>query len=246
MIDQWRARIGWITPRVNSDTEIYDFYQLAPKDVVLVVNSLAVIDSNRKDEIEASFELIEQRIKHLNLSGVDHIMQKGAPVHLHFGNKGHQDLLDRMRALSRAPVSTSSQALADAFNHLGAKRILVISSWRNESPHLVTNLRNHLASEGIEIGAIEGIGGQQLQSYEKGKLSPSVIFSNVIEASKRHPDVDAIYIQSGTMASVPIIDKLEQQIAKPVVSTNSASIWGSFHALDIKVGPGFGRLLSGG
>lgn len=243
MLDQWRARIGWITPRVNSDTEIYDFYQVAPKDVVVVVNSLAVVDSDRKDEIEKSFDLIEQRVKHLNFSGVDHIMQKGAPVHLHFGNEGHNKLLERMRAVSKAPVMTSSEALANAFNSLAAKKILVVSSWRDESPQLTANLRNHLASEGIEIAAVEGI-GQQLKSYEKGKLTPSAIFSNVASQAKKHPEVDGIYIQSGTMTSVPILEALEQEIGKPVVSTNSAAIWGSFHALGIRVPPGFGKLLS--
>ncbi len=243
MIDRWKARIGWITPRVNSDTEIYDFYQCSPKDVVLVVNSLAVVDLARKDEIEASFALVERGVKHLNLSGVDYIVQKGAPVHLHFGNEGHNRILSRMREISRAPVTTSSQALADGLNRLGAKQILVISSWRDESPHLAGNLKNHLASEGIKVAAVEGI-GRQLQSYEKGQMTPTEIFSNVVSVAGKHPTVDAIYIQSGTMTSVPIIDAMEQKIGKPVVSTNSASIWGSFHPLGIKVGPGFGALLS--
>ena len=47
MLDHWRARIGWIHPRVNSDIEVYDFYQAAPKDVVLVVTHLEVVDSAR-------------------------------------------------------------------------------------------------------------------------------------------------------------------------------------------------------
>jgi maleate cis-trans isomerase len=243
MLDRWRARIGWITPRVNSDTEIYDFYQIAPKDVVVVVNSLAVVDSARKEEIEASINLIERAVKHLNLSGVDHIMKKGAPVHLHFGNEGHEKILERMRAVSTAPVMTSSQALAAGFNQLGAKRILVISSWRDESPHLADNLKNHLASEGIQVGAVEGI-GKQLQSYEKGQMTPAAIFANVVAAAKKHPDLDAAYIQSGTMTSIPILDRLEQEIGKPVISTNSAAIWGSFRALGIRPGPGFGKLLS--
>jgi maleate cis-trans isomerase len=244
MIDRWRARIGWITPRINSDTEIYDFYQCSPKDVVLVVNSLAVVDSARKEEIENSIGLIERGVKHLNLSGVDYVMQKGAPVHLHFGNEGHRKILERMSAVSKVPVSTSSKALAEAFNHLGAKKILVISSWRKESPHLAANLKNHLISEGVQVAAVAGI-GRQLQSYEKGQMTPTEIFSNVVAASKEHPGVDAIYIQSGTMTSVPIIEAIEQKIGKTVVSTNSASIWGCFQALGIKIGLGFGKLLSG-
>jgi hypothetical protein len=44
------ARIGWIHPRANSDVEVYGFYQVAPKRVVVVVTTLEVIDSASKEE----------------------------------------------------------------------------------------------------------------------------------------------------------------------------------------------------
>jgi maleate isomerase len=244
MLDKWRARIGWIHPRVNSDIEIYDFYEAAPKDIVLVITHLDVVDSARKDEVEASLEHLERAVERLSLAKVDFIMKNGAPVHLHYGNEGHKKILERLRGASKVPVTTSSQALVDAFHALGAKTILVISSWRKDSVHLSDNLRNFLDSEGIEIAALEGIGGRQLSSYEKLALTPKQIYSNALEAYKKHPTVDAIYIQSGTMATVGIIDELEQHTGKPMVSSNSANIWGSFKPLNIKVGSGFGRLLA--
>jgi maleate isomerase len=244
MLDKWRARIGWIHPRVNSDIEIYDFYQAAPKDVVLVITHLEVVDSARKEEVEASLQHLERAVERLSLAKVDFIMKNGAPVHLHHGNAGHKKILERLRRASKVPVTTSSQALADAFHSLNAKTILVISSWRKESVHLSDNLRNFLNSEGIEIAALEGIGGRQLSSYEKLALTPAQIYSNALEACQKHPTVDAVYIQSGTMATIGIIDELEQQIGKPVVSSNSANIWGSFKPLDIKVGSSSGRLLA--
>ncbi|HEY3168052.1 MAG TPA: aspartate/glutamate racemase family protein [Candidatus Binatia bacterium] len=244
MLDKWRARIGWIHPRVNSDIEIYDFYQAAPKDVVLVITHLEVVDSARKEEVEASLQYLERAVERLSLAKVDFIMKNGAPVHLHYGNEGHRKILERLRAASKVPVTTSSQALADAFRTLGAKTILVISSWRKESVHLSENLRNFLNSAGIDIAALEGIGGRQLTSYEKLALTPEQIYHNALEVCQKHPAVDAIYIQSGTMATMGIIDELEQRIGKPVVSSNSANIWGSFKPLNIKVGSGFGRLLA--
>ena len=244
MLDKWRARIGWIHPRVNSDIEIYDFYQAAPKDVVLVITHLEVVDSARKEEVEASLGLLERAVQRLSLASVDFIMKNGAPVHLHHGNDGHKKILERLRAASKVPVTTSSQALADAFHLLGAKEILVISSWRKESVHLSDNLRNFLDSEGIEIAALEGVGERQLSSYEKLALTPAQIYYNALEVCQKHPAVDAVYIQSGTMSTMGIIEELEQRIGKPVVSSNSANIWGSFKPLNIKVGSGFGRLLA--
>ena len=243
MIEKWRARIGWIHPRINSDIELYDFYQVAPKDVVLVVTHLEVVDSARKEEVEASLALLERAVERLHLAQVDFIMKNGAPVHLHFGNEGHQKILERLRRAAKVPATTSSASLAAAFHSLGARRILVISSWRKESVHLADNLRNFLSSEGIEIAALEGIGGKQLSSYEKLRIAPTEIYRNALEAARRHSGFDAIYIQSGTMATLGIIDELEQQIGQPVVSSNSANIWGSFQPLGIKVGAGFGQLL---
>jgi maleate isomerase len=243
MLESWRARIGWINPRVNSDVEVYDFYQTAPKDVVLVVNSLLVIDSDRREEIEASLALVERAVEHLNRSKVDLVMMNGAPVHLHFGTEGHQQLLKRMAAVSNVTVTTSSQALSRSFKALDAKDILVISSWRSESSQLLTNLRAYLASQDIKIAAVEGI-GRQLQSYQKLQMTPAAIYANVVSAAKKHQHYDAVYIQSGTMAATPIIDRLEQEIGKPVVSSNSASVFGSFQMLGIKALPGYGRLLS--
>ncbi len=243
MLDHWQARVGWIHPRVNSDIEIYDFYRAAPEDVCLVVTHLEVVDSAKKDQVEASLELLERAVERLHMSKVASIMKNGAPVHLHHGPEGHQKILARLRAASKVPISTSSQALVDSLNTLKAKKILVISSWRAESPHLSSNLVNHLKSEGIEVAAVEGV-GKQLQSFEKIQMTPLEIYRNAAAAAKKHPEVDAVYIQSGTMATVGILDRLEQEVGKPFVSSNSANIWGSFHPLGIKVGPGYGHLLA--
>jgi len=242
LLEKWQARIGWIHPRVNSDIEVYDFYVAAPKDVVLVITHLEVVDSARKEEVEASLKLLERAVERLTLSRVDAIMKNGAPVHLHNGVEGHLEILRRLRAASNVPISTSSQALTDALHSLGARKILVISSWKKESTHLSSNLINHLQSENLVVEGVESI-GRQMQSFEKIQMAPAEIFRNVVAAAEKHPDADAVYIQSGTLATVGIIDALEQRIGKPVVSSNSVNIWGGFKPLGIKVGPGFGKLL---
>ena len=243
MLDRWQARVGWIHPRVNSDVEIYDFYRAAPEDVVLVVTHLEVVDSAKKEQVEASLKLLERAVERLQMSKVASIMKNGAPVHLHGGVEGHKKILARLRAASSVPISTSSQALADAFHFLKAKKIVVISSWRAESTHLSSNLLNHLKSENIEVAGVEGI-GRQLQSFEKIQMTPAEIYKNALEAAKKHPTADALYIQSGTMATMDILDKLEQATGKPFVSSNSANLWGSFQPIGVKVGTGYGKLLA--
>ena len=241
--DHWRARIGWIQPRVCSDVEVYDFYQVAPEGVLLVTTNLAVVDSAKKEDLEASLSLLDLSVERLNMAGVDLIMQNGSPIHLHGGNEGHRRILERMRALAKAPVITSSQALAEAFQALSARRILLLSSWKAESTHLVDNLKQFLSASGIDIAAVEGI-GRELPSIAKHQITPAEIYTALTTAAKKHPNVDALYIQSGTLATAGILERLEDELGKPVVSTNSAKIWGSFKPLGISIGHGFGRLLA--
>lgn len=242
MVNRWKARIGWIHPRVTSDIEVYDFYRVAPKNVILVVTNLEVVESSRKEEIDASLALLERAVQRLAATGVDFILKGGSPVHLFYGIEGHSRILERMRATTTIPVTTSSQSLADAFQHLSAKRILLISSWRPGSPHF-DNLKNFLFASGIEIAAVEGI-GRQLSSIEKTKLTPADIYANAVAVGKKHPQVDAIFIQSGTMAAADITETLENDLGKPVLSAHIANIWASFKPLNIKVGSGYGSLLS--
>jgi maleate isomerase len=243
MLDCWKAKVGWIQPRLCNDIEIYDFYRAAPKDVVLVVTHLAVVDSARKEEIEASLAMLDKAVERLNMAGVNLIMLGGDPVHLHHGNEGHKRILERLHALTKVPLTTSSQALAEAFQFLSSQQILMVSSWRPESKHLLERLRDFLLAEGIEIVAVETT-QRGLLSIEKSVMTPAQIYDHVVTAYNKNPNVDGVYIQSGTMATVDIIEDLEGKTGKPVVSTNSAKIWGSFKTLNIAVGRGYGRLLS--
>jgi maleate isomerase len=242
MVNRWRARIGWIHPRVTSDIEVYDFYQVAPKNVILVVTNLEVVESSSKEQIDASLALLERAVERLTSAGVDFILKGGSPVHLFYGIEGHSSILERMRAATKIPVTTSSQSLADALRQLSAKQILMISSWRPASPHF-DNLKNFLLASGIQIVAVEGI-GKQLSSIDKTKLTPAEIYINAVQAGKRHPEVDAVFIQSGTMAAVDIAETLENDLGKPVLSAHLANIWASFKPFNIKVGSGYGSLLA--
>ena len=45
------------------------------------------------------------------------------------------------------------------------------------------------------------------------------------------------------METADIIEPLENDLGKPVLSAHIANIWGAFKPLNIKVGSGYGALL---
>lgn len=243
IVDKWRGRVGMIHPRVCCDMEIYDFYRVAPPDVVLVTTHLEVNDSARADEIELSLTLLERAVERLMASGVSFILKNGVPLQIHHGPEGHHSIVERLRAASNVPVTTGAEALMDAFNTLNRRNILLISSWRAQASHLVEKLESVFATRGVGICAVEGL-GRDYHSFEKNRVTQAMLVEQVVWAHKRHPEAEAVYIQSGTLSTVPIIDMLEQRIGKPVVSSNSANAWAYFRHLGLRVKPGFGELLS--
>lgn len=243
VVDKWRARLGMIHPRVCCDMEIYDFYRIAPRDVVLVTTHLEINDSARHEEIELSLTLLERAVERLLASGVSFILKNGVPLQVYGGPEGHRSILERLKAASKVPVTTGTQALMDAFNTLNTRNILLISSWRAEAQHLVAKLRSVFATGGVQIAAVEGLGADY-HSFEKNRVTRSQLLERVTWAYGQHPEVDAVYIQSGSLSTVPIIDALEQRLGKPVVSANCANAWAYFRASGIRVGSAFGSLLA--
>ena len=246
MLDRWRARIGWITPRVNSDTEIYDFYQIAPKDVVVVVNSLAVVDSARKEEIEASINLIET----------------GGQAPQPFGRRSHHEerragsLAFRQRGPrqdSGADARGVQGASHDQFP--GARRRLQLSRRQAHTGDLIVARRiaaSRRKSEEIILPPkafkserSKGI-GQQLQSYEKGQTDAGGHLRKRRGCRKKtsgrrcrlHPvryhDVDPDPRSAGAG---------DRQSRSSAPTAHRSGVRST--RLGIKPGPGFGKLLSG-
>ena len=111
------------------------------------------------------------------------------------------------------------------------------------SSQLLENLKRFLSAAGIEIAAVEGLGGE-FGSHEKHQIIPSDLQRRVLSVARQHRDFDAIFVQSGTLATMGILDALEQAIGTPVVSSNCANTWAFFKPLGIKANPGHGKLLS--
>ena len=51
-----RARIGYTSPPLTTEVFPYEFYQIVPKGVTLVVTSLAIVVRS-KDEVDQSYDI---------------------------------------------------------------------------------------------------------------------------------------------------------------------------------------------
>jgi hypothetical protein len=76
------------------------------------------------------------------------------------------------------------------------------------------------------------------------RVTPDTAVQAVRDLCRAAPDTDAVFVSCTALRLVPHIEALEQEIGKPIVTSNQALAW---HCLRLggveEAVPGFGRLL---
>jgi maleate isomerase len=130
--------------------------------------------------------------------------------------------------------ATTAAAVVDALRALGATRVSVASPYE---PWLNEKLRAYLKECGFEVLAIKGFGTQA-----HATCTPEQNATLVAEVDR--PEAQAIFISCSNFRTLEIIEPLEETLGKPVVTSNSASVWKMLRLMsDSRSLPDSGRLL---
>lgn len=64
---------------------------------------------------------------------------------------------------------------------------------------------------------------------------------------REYPDVDGVYMQYNSWRTVSVIERIEKESGKPVVTNTQAWTWEALHGMGMRDSiAGFGRLLRHG
>lgn len=122
------------------------------------------------------------------------------------------------RGAPNAKPTSLITAVMNALNALDATRIAVATPYLHEVNVIE---RNYMQERGFNILNIEGLGIEK--DEDMVRVAPSYIAE--FAASVDRPDTEALFISCGALRSVEVIDQLEQQLQKPVVTSNQALVW---------------------
>jgi maleate cis-trans isomerase len=125
-----------------------------------------------------------------------------------------------------------------AVKALGLKRIaLATPYWRELDEKLLA----YFKEGGIHVSHIESL---RLNTWEEMNNQTSTA---TYQLGKRadHPEADGVVILSTNLPTVEVLHYLEEDLKKPLISTNQAMIWAAYRSLGIRDSvPNYGRLLS--
>jgi maleate cis-trans isomerase len=227
-------RIGLLLPSSNSVQEP-EFCRVLPKGVTLHVARMRLSNVEAESTLRIVQE-IETESSKLADADVDVIVFAATAPSSRNGIGYDRELIKRISAASGKPATTASTALVEALRVLSAKRIVLGAPW-SEAVNKTTAA--FIEASGFEVLAQEALG--LVRNLEIGLLDPQSAYD--VGRRVDRPQADAVMLACGNWTTFSVIDRIESDLGKPVLTTNQVSLW---HALKImRNGPvnGLGVLL---
>jgi maleate isomerase len=225
-----RARLGFIIPSSNRMVEP-QIQRYAPPGVVPHFTRLRMTNRHRRPLAE----LLPQILVSVSLlmdSKCDAIVFQCTGTSMSGGVEADDRVVSEIRRVAGRPAISTATALRAALSALCARRIVFISetgpeghaaklAYLRESGHEV--LRDHAAS----------LAGSDAYCT----TPPDYWYAAAIEL--KHPEADAYFISCANIQSMEVIEALEKELGRPVLTSNQAALWYALRVLGIKAaGPG--------
>ncbi|CAB1060047.1 hypothetical protein D1BOALGB6SA_4812 [Olavius sp. associated proteobacterium Delta 1] len=155
---------------------------------------------------------------------------------LFIGSKKVHELIHK--AHTHTVCTTPIEAATAALEALKARRIALITPYADE---INQRLREHLRLNRFEVPAM-GSWNEPVDA-KVGRISPESIREAVVDLG-RSDRVDTVFISCTNLRALSILEELENELDKPVISSNQALGWHCLRLAGINDSlPQYGRLL---
>ena len=235
------ARIGVLVPFTNSNLEP-DMDLMRPEGVSIHFARMAGYD---EDEVPDESQMADMGASDLDgplrmIQAVrpDAILYGCTSATLTNGPEFDRSLAQQITDQSGAKTVTAAGALVHAIRALGVDKIGFASPYvRAINDEAV----DFLATEGIDILS-RGEVDARLGNEGQGALTPDEVYELGLRADSA--GVQAVVLSCTDMRSVEVIARLEQDLGKPVVTSNQAMMFQTLQSLGLtKAREGYGQLF---
>jgi maleate isomerase len=228
-------RFGLLTPSSNT-TQEPEFSAVLPPGVSLHTARVSYRDITPEEQMRCVLEL-ETESRKLADAEVDVIVFAATSPTVAKGKGYDRELIRRMEDASGRPATTAATAFVDALNRLGVTRIAIGAPWSKamDQPMVAFMQANGFAVMHSEVMGL-------VASIELGRIGPE----SACELARRtdRPEAEAIVMPGGNWGSMSVVERLENELGKPVLANNAVSLWAGLRLLKRRDSiSGYGLLL---
>ena len=236
----WRARLGFLVPPGNPTVET-EMIELAPKGVSLhfqrmVARGAVGAPDGQAERNEMMLRHIDESVEMLAMVQPDVIVIAHTATSYHLGRDREADLLARLTKASGVPVVTAFAAVVAALERLGIRRLSLGAPYSHET---TAQGRAHLERHGFTVVFSENLKGVTNIYDETAERAYR------LARSVDRPEAEAVFLSGTGMPTLPVLEALEHDLGKPVLSSASAMMWHALRESGVRQPiPGHGRLLT--
>jgi maleate cis-trans isomerase len=239
----WRAKLGVIVPSCNTVLEP-EFYALLPTGVTAHFARVSFPPNAAEDARGVSNMLSElpQALANLADARLDAIAFGCTAGSFLDGTRGADGIVDMIARHTGAAGTTTVTAVVDALTALGITKLTVVTPYMG---WLAQRLEAFLSSSGLQVVSMRNLGqpDAHLDAHIVADMSPQNTYRLVREADVS--GADGVFISCTDYRTIEILDCLERDLGKPVVSSNQATFWKLLQLSGVKERmTGFGALLT--
>ena len=221
----WRAKIGLIYPAPGTAGE-FEFHRMAPEGVVICTTRIPHEQTTPEYLIKMS-AYIEKAAELLSQAKVDVIVFGCASGSFVKGVGYDKEIIQRIEDLVHIPAITTSTAIIEALKATGVKKIVVATPYCDE-----VNQRQKLflESHSFQIQDIKGL--DITNPFDMASVEPGVIYK--LAKDMILDTTDGVLISCTGLGIISIVEILECDIQKPVITSNQATMWAALRKVKVR------------
>jgi maleate isomerase len=228
-------RVGVIIPSVNATTEP-DFAWAGPAGISFHAMRVMLHETTPDGLRAMNTELdgAAHRIASVTPDVVAYACTAGTFLE---GKAALTQQIERIAKIVECPVVATSKAMIEALRALGIRRLALATPYLDSVNEAEVRF---LAEHGFEVCAVRGLG---LSGKAIREVPPDEVFSFVRGSDT--DDAEAIFVSCTDFRAMEVIDALERELGKPVLTSNQVTLWDVLRALGRSTHvPNFGKLLA--
>ena len=232
----WRAQIGLLIPSTNTTMEM-DFHRLAPEGVSVHTERLLFSGTVSIDSVDDQIRDLERASQCVATAKVDLIVYGCTAPTFYRGVGWDQEVIKLIEKKTDIPAITTSTAMVVGLKEMGVKRVCVISPYIEE---VEEKLLSFLVGNGFMVAKSSSF--KVRDGLEMARIPGFAVYRMVRESFRQ--DVEGVFIAVTALSCLDIVEQLEKDLGKPVVTANQASMWLALRKLGLPDRiEGYGELL---
>ena len=235
----WRARLGFLLPPGNPTVEP-EMIALAPEGVSVHFHRMAAHGApgsleGQDERTRTMIDNIDGSIELLASVEPDVIVVAHTATSYYLGREGEADLLARLEKSTGKRVITAFGSVLRALERLNVRRLALGTPYSAET---TLQGKAHLEAHGLEVVNFANLQGVTNIYDETAERAYGL--ARLVDRE----DAEAVFLSGTGMPTLPVLELLEQDLGKPVISSASAMMWHALRLAGVRQPiSGYGRLL---